>query len=136
MRVFIYGPLRFPEVMQLFSGSKLASVKAVLKNFACRRFKDQQYPGIVSQEAAETAGLLIDNVDHALLKRLDSFVGDKYFRQNMMVKNEMGRMMLAAVYLTKPDSCRALSDDPWDAEAFRCTGLPAYVEDLRKSLPA
>jgi len=58
MRLFCYGTLQFPEVMERACGSRCSGVPAVLDNHACYTMRDQVFPGIRPAPGMYTRGTL------------------------------------------------------------------------------
>lgn len=126
-RVFVYGPLRFPEVMELIAGRQYPGTKATLIHYACVRVNDQIYPGLVHKTSAHTEGFLYEDVDDAVVKRIEAFKGDMYKQSNLEVNTIDDRKLLATVYVTKPEYRNSLLNELWNADAFRQNQLNEFL---------
>ena len=118
--VFTYGSLMFTEVWKPIVSRPLASVAAVLQDFAREGVRGQRYPGIRREAGARTPGRLYLNVDDDELARLDAFEGDEYRRESVqvIVTSRDGRSLAltAEVYcFTDP---AGLNGEPWDPVRF------------------
>ena len=126
-RVFVYGPLRFPEVMELIAGRQYPGTKATLRVYACVRVNDQVYPGLVYKPSAQTEGFLYEDMDDAVVKRIEAFKGDMYKLSALEVDTFDGRKLGAAVHITKPEYRNSLLNELWNADAFRQNQLTEFL---------
>jgi len=130
MRLFCYGTLQFPAVMQQVSGLHASGFPATLDHHACLTVRGEVYPGIVPQHGAQTPGVVYAGLGLAQLHRLDAFEGDCYERRRVMVCDADGRSLEAWAYLMRPDACGLLGNEPWDCELFRRLYLPAFLRGI------
>ena len=118
--VFTYGSLMFTDVWKPIVPRPLASVAAVLKDFAREGVRGQRYPGIRREAGAHTPGRLYLNVDDDELARLDAFEGDEYHRESVQVgvATRDGRALTlpAEVYCFIDPA--GLNGEPWDPARF------------------
>jgi gamma-glutamylcyclotransferase (GGCT)/AIG2-like uncharacterized protein YtfP len=127
MRLFCYGTLQFPDVMQQVSGLHEQPFPAVLDNYACYGVRGEVFPGIVPEPGVRTAGVVYSGLGLAHLKRLDEFESDCYERRRVMVSDEQERSLETWAYVMRPDTQDLLTREPWDRELFRRLHLQAWL---------
>jgi len=131
MRLFAYGTLMLPEVMEVVAGRRFASRPAELRGWRRRRLRGAVYPAVVPAAGEVTAGVLFEELDHATLARLDRFEGEPYERRLLRVVPESGTGCEAFVYVLRPARQALLSDEPWDETEFRVRQLARYLAGCR-----
>lgn len=131
MRLFTYGTLMLPEVMELVGGATLRGEPARLGGFRCRALRGAVYPGLVPETAAVTRGVLWSGLDERVLARVDRFEGELYERRSTSVEREVGAACEAWVYVLRPEGCGLLLDAAWDEVDFRARHLAAYLRGCR-----
>jgi len=130
MRLFCYGTLQYPEIMQRVSGSHYAGVPVVLENYACYTVHGEVYPGIVPDAGSRTPGVLYNGLGEAQLRRLDVFEGDLYQRRRVVVSDVDEKPLQAWTYVVHPDARARLSDERWDGRLFEILHLQAFLRRL------
>ena len=131
MRLFCYGTLQFPAVMQEITGRRFDAVTAVLEDFACYTVRRQVYPGIIPEAGAQTEGVVYTGIGGAHLKRLDRFEGNLYERVRVCVSDTSGHSLQAWTYRIASPHRRQLSATRWDREDFAMHHLPRFVRNYR-----
>lgn len=131
MRLFCYGTLQFPAVMQQVTGYRFDAVPAVLDGFACYTVRRQVYPGIIPQPGAQTEGRVYTGVGGVHLKRLDRFEGKLYERIRVCVSDNAGNSLQAWTYRIAPRHRRQLSKTGWDRKEFAMHHLSQFVGNYR-----
>ncbi len=99
-RLFVYGTLRHPPLIEGLVGRAVSPTPARLAGHRAAPMRGRAYPGLVVDTGAEAVGALVEVDDHGLAV-LDDFEGDEYTR--------------TAVTVTT-------ADGPVDAEAYLLTG--------------
>jgi gamma-glutamylcyclotransferase (GGCT)/AIG2-like uncharacterized protein YtfP len=130
MRLFCYGTLQFPEVMERVSGSHYSAVAAVLDNYVCYTVRDRHYPGIRPEPGANTRGILYQGLGQLQLGRLDAFESDFYQRVRVVVSDAMERPCQAWAYVMRPECHDLLSDQSWDRDWFERLYLRDYLQGI------
>lgn len=133
MRLFCYGTLQFPAVLQEVTGGHFNAVTAVLHDYACYVVSRQVYPGIIAQSGAQTAGLVYAGIGDAHLKKLDRFEGDLYERIRVCVNDNAGNSLQAWTYGIAPQHRRQLTTIPWSRENFELHHLPQFIRSHHPS---
>ena len=126
-RLFAYGTLELPEVMEALLGRGLPQRSARLEGFERRLVRDRPYPGIVPRAEACVAGVLYDGLEADALARLDHFEGSLYERREVRVRVARAGALPAWTYVLREAHHLRLSDEPWDADRFRALHLDEYV---------
>src|SRR6186997_3021087 len=95
MHVFTYGSLMIPEVWRIVVGREFRTVEGAVDGFSIFRVIDAPYPGIVADPASIVRGLVYLDVDPASIARLDTFEGDFYERQSLLINCRDGERRAA-----------------------------------------
>jgi gamma-glutamylcyclotransferase (GGCT)/AIG2-like uncharacterized protein YtfP len=127
MRLFVYGPLRFPEIVQFVAGRQFPKQAAVLPEYSCLCIKGKLVPGLRPSATAATEGVLYDNIDNAVLLRITAFQGPHYEQRKLRVRAANGDTPVAIVYITRKENLETLSDEPWDAQIFQLTKMDDFI---------
>ena len=135
MRLFCYGTLQFPEVMERACGSRFSGVPAVLDNHACYMVRDRVFPGILPAAGRQTPGTLYTGLGRLQLGRLDDFESDFYQRVRVMVTDTQERPCEAWVYVVRPEEYGRLTDAAWDRAWFERMHLRTYLRDIGRGQP-
>lgn len=130
MRLFCYGTLQYPEIMEQVSGTHSAGLPVVLQNYACYTIRGEVFPGIVPEEGAHTRGVVYNGLGNAQLERLDAFESDFYVRRRVVVSGEDERPLQAWTYVVSPDARDVLTDEHWDRGVFEMLHLKAFLRRL------
>lgn len=130
MRLFCYGTLMFPEVMQLLTGGHFESVAADLEDYGCYTVNGHTFPGIVGEAGAVTHGLVYAGIGDSLLRKLDRYEGDLYERVRVCATDPEGRPLQAWTYVIPQASRGLLSKQAWDRHTFEREHLKAYLHTL------
>ena len=131
MDLFCYGSLEFAEVMQAVTGRTFAAEPAWLPDFARYRVRDGEYPGLVREPGARTAGTLFRGLDAASREALDRFEGALYERQVRQVELRDGRREAADVYVVVAARRAELTREPWDKARFGRDHLETFLRRIR-----
>lgn len=131
MRLFTYGTLMLPEVMEIVAGARLASEAATLADFRAGPLRGVVYPGLVPEAGTTTRGVLWRGLDRARLGRIDRFEGDLYARHTLAVSVADGTPREAFVYVIRPGARDLVGAGAWDVESFRARELEAYLSGCR-----
>ncbi len=130
-KLFVYGTLMFPEIRSALVGREFETFPAVLQGY--RRLAiflagRTPVPGLVADEKASVAGLVLRGVDRRTLWVFDTFEGVRsglYSRERVEVKDNEGRVVEVSTYVTG-FAARELLKGDWDPEVFRKRHLVAY----------
>lgn len=118
MRLFVYGTLMVPAVIEAVIGRRPEGAAAVLPGFARYRVLGEEFPGLVPQEGAVTDGIVYDGLDRHELALADHYEGAWYERVEAKI-GRAGVRMDAYVYVVRPEYRDILSAEPWDLERYR-----------------
>jgi gamma-glutamylcyclotransferase (GGCT)/AIG2-like uncharacterized protein YtfP len=129
--VFTYGTLQIPEVMQAVVGREVASSPASLLSYRRHKIKNQVFPGLSYQPAAETAETLYTKMSAAELDLLDAFEADFYTREVVQAEVK-GVLFDAFVYVMAANYQYLLLDEDWDRREFEQLYLPHYLERIEE----
>ena len=128
-RLFVYGTLRFPEVMGAVAGSVPRSRPALIEGHACYLARHGRFPALVAATDDRTEGLLYHGVDAAMLQKLDAFESALFERRVMRVVSG-GRERPAWTYLLVASQRRLLGRTRFDASRFAVEELPRWLVRL------
>jgi gamma-glutamylcyclotransferase (GGCT)/AIG2-like uncharacterized protein YtfP len=117
-RLFSYGTLQVPEVMQTVTGRTYEGLPAELPGYAVYTVNQAEYPGVAPQAGSKTAGTLYVGVAPQQLKALDVFEGDLYERRLLEVVTSDGQKSAAWVYVVPARLSSRLSSRPWSLRHF------------------
>jgi gamma-glutamylcyclotransferase (GGCT)/AIG2-like uncharacterized protein YtfP len=135
-RVFAYGTLELPEVVEALLGRALPGVDALLSGYVRSLLRGQCYPGIVARAGARTRGVLYFEVEEWMLALLDRYEGSLYRRLPVRVTTAAGGTLAAQAWILPPARRALLSGEPWDRERFAARHLrewTAHCERLRRA---
>ena len=128
-RLFTYGTLSIPKVMELVAGESFPSASAELHGYARYRIHSRPYPGVIKAQGSSVAGVLHYGIDAQALRRLDYFEDSEYCREVLTVELQDGSSVDAQVYVV-PESKRSLcSSEQWCEASFIEERLAAYLEN-------
>ncbi len=130
LRLFCYGTLQFPEIMERVCGLHASGVPAMLDNHDCFTVRGEVYPGIVPRSGAQTPGMVYSGLGMAQLQKLDAFESDCYERRRVMVCDVRERSLEAWVYVMREGLDGLLSDERWNRELFRRIYLKGFLQRL------
>jgi gamma-glutamylcyclotransferase (GGCT)/AIG2-like uncharacterized protein YtfP len=131
-RLFAYGLLQFPEVLEVLLGKTFPMTAAHVQGYRCYRVDDPEltvpYPAAAPWEDAMVHGVLLPALTQAAWTCLDRFESAEYRHEVVAVSTVQG--LCEAVMYVWDDDPRLLRG-VWDAEAFRRESLAGYVDRLR-----
>ncbi|WP_165990035.1 gamma-glutamylcyclotransferase family protein [Streptomyces sp. YIM 98790] len=118
--LFVYGTLRFPEVLKGLLGRVPERAPAAVRGWRAAALERRPYPGLVPAPGATVHGLLITGLSPGEWEVLDRFEGDEY---------RLGRLPLAGggrawTYLWAGGGVRP---QDWDAGEFAARHLARYA---------
>jgi gamma-glutamylcyclotransferase (GGCT)/AIG2-like uncharacterized protein YtfP len=126
-RLFAYGTLAVPAVLEAVTGRRFRGQPARLRGFARQRLRGRIYPAVVAAPGASAEGRLYEGLDAATLARLDRFEGPLYVRRKLCVEPEGGAARPAEVYVLAEAARAELRPEPWDPGAFAAQHLARYL---------
>lgn len=126
-RIFAYGTLEIPEVVEALLGRRPVGRPAVLPGFARFLVRGRPYPGIVARPGARTRGVLWEGLREQELRTLDAYEGSLYERRELTVRTGSARSLRAEAYVVPWERRGLLSREPWDTERFVALHLDEYV---------
>lgn len=126
-RIFSYGTLSAPEVMEALVGHRPACRPAVLAGYARYTVRGRVYPGIVAEPGARTEGVLYEGLDAESVALLDRFEGSLYERIRIRVRSDGAGDLAAQAYVVPEARRHRLAPEPWDLERFVERHLRDYV---------
>jgi gamma-glutamylcyclotransferase (GGCT)/AIG2-like uncharacterized protein YtfP len=131
MRVFCYGTLIFPELMQAAAGNPFAGFPASLEGYACYKVRGEAYPGIIASNGACTTGLVYSGLGAVHLARLDRYEGALFERRRVCATDTGGNPVQAWTYVVAARHTAMLSSERWDPEEFRTRHLDRFLHASR-----
>lgn len=116
--------------MAAVTGKRFNSIPAVLDGYRCLRIKDADYPGVVPEIGAKTAGKVISGVTDRDFDLLDRFEGELYRRQSETVVTAAGATLKTWVYVIEKRFRDRISGSPWSLENFLATGYHRFMREF------
>jgi len=126
-RLFCYGTLQIPAVLEAVIGHRLRGLRAVLPGYAACQVRRAEYPGLLRSPGNKTIGRLYNNVTPIELKVLDRFEGRLYRRRHQIVFKENGRRIQAWVYMVAPGREKQVTTKPWYLDRFLRTEYHRFM---------
>ncbi len=125
-RLFVYGSLLSPEVLQLVVGRVPDSVPAMLPGYACYYVEGATFPGIIESSGDQTPGRVLAGLTQSELQALDRYEDSFYQRLSVQVKLD-GGMQAVMAYVVPAEASHVLSPRAWTWEEFERLHLAEYV---------
>ncbi len=127
MQLFVYGTLMSAQVIRAVCGYEQTGEPVVANGFKCRTLLHEIYPAIVASHTEVVDGVLYRDLNAAQMALLDTFEGDYYERQSLVVTLSDGTLVEAFGYVLSPQHAHLLSDRRWDYQRFLADGLGAFL---------
>lgn len=127
-RLFCYGTLQIPAVLEAVLGHALRGGPAGLPGYAAFRVRGETYPGLAPRRESTTPGRLYVDVAPSDLAVLDRFEGYFYRRTARVVHLPSGRRVRAWVYMVAAGRENMLVPSPWHLETFLRTGYQRFMQ--------
>jgi gamma-glutamylcyclotransferase (GGCT)/AIG2-like uncharacterized protein YtfP len=127
-RLFCYGTLQIPAVLEAVLGHPLQGRPAGLPGYTAFRIRGETYPGLAPRRESTTPGRLYVDVAPSDLLVLDRFEGYLYRRTARVVSLPNGRRVRAWVYLLAAGRENMLVPSPWRLGAFLRTGYQRFMQ--------
>ncbi|HET6636159.1 MAG TPA: gamma-glutamylcyclotransferase family protein [Streptomyces sp.] len=121
--LFVYGTLRFPQVLQALLGRVPDSRAGTAAGWRTAALAGRVYPGLVPAADATAEGLLLTGVSPGERERLDEFEGAAYALRPLPMTDGG----YAWAYVWQGDE---VLDEDWDAEVFAAEHLAGYAARL------
>ena len=126
-RLFCYGTLQIPEVLEAVIGHPLQGAHAVLPGYTAYQVRRAEYPGLVRSPGNKTYGRLYRDVTPMELNVLDRFEGRLYRRQPQVIVKDSGQRIQAWVYMVAPGRQKQVSAKPWHLDRFLRTEYRRFM---------
>ena len=131
-KVFVYGTLLIPAVMEAVTGKSFKSTPACLQGYARFRLKERVYPGITQVPDRSVAGCVYHGIDRHALDLIDVFEADEYRRKRLTITADDGERMSAYTYVITPSHSMLLTNQDWDIDNFVKQHLSEYLQRINK----
>ena len=130
-RVFTYGTLQIPGVMEAVTGRKFENTMAMLSDYARFSVRGQVFPGVIPKQGEKVEGRIYFNLNETDLILLDTFEDYLYERRpvDVVCNNEI---VTAQLYVVHEKYYSLLSPQPWDINTFTQDHMPNYLASCRK----
>ncbi|XVQ10682.1 gamma-glutamylcyclotransferase family protein [Spirillospora sp. CA-255316] len=122
--LFVYGTLRFPEILEILLGRVPRLAPAAVTGWRVRALPGVTYPGLVADPDATAEGVLISGLTEAEQRLLDAFEGDPYEPAVLPLAGGAGR---ARAYVWRG----ATEPYDWDPGHFAEHALAEFAESCR-----
>lgn len=125
-KVFVYGTLLFPEVIEAVTGCVPESEHAVLHGYKRHTVAGQLYPGIIRHPDSSVEGLVYLGITPEELERLNEYEDSFYELMTLDIQAASGKLK-AFVYVVPLASVGVLDNSHWDPEIFRTSHLQKFL---------
>jgi gamma-glutamylcyclotransferase (GGCT)/AIG2-like uncharacterized protein YtfP len=112
-RLFAYGTLMEPEVLQGILGRTLPCLPATLADHRRCRVPGEDYPALIPAPGETCSGLLLSGLGNEDWRRLDAYEGLCYIREPVLVRVASGEVFSCQVYRWKLEYRDLLTDREW-----------------------
>lgn len=127
-RLFVYGTLQHPPLIEHLIGRRPALRPATLVGWRAARLRGRVYPGLLPGGAA--SGHVLD-VDDGELAVLEAFEGPQY--QRIAVRVAVGDAEVDAdAWRLREEHAHLADDDDWDLDAFTTHDADAFLGGSRR----
>ena len=126
-RLFVYGTLEFPEVVNHLLGTELRGENAVLNGYARYMLVNRHYPGIIRRPNARVEGILYHGITPKYLRLLDRYEDEIYERKMIQVTDSQGHCIDAWSYVIPLRFKKELTSLPWNREKFANHHLKRFL---------
>jgi gamma-glutamylcyclotransferase (GGCT)/AIG2-like uncharacterized protein YtfP len=123
--LFVYGSLRFPEVLTTLLGRVPALAPAAVEGWRVAALRGRNYPGLAPGDAVAD-GRLLTTLTLDEWRVLDAFEGTAYELRRLPLTNN-GQ---AWAYVW--NDLGEVTENDWSPESFESQHLPAFVEMCRQ----
>jgi gamma-glutamylcyclotransferase (GGCT)/AIG2-like uncharacterized protein YtfP len=127
-RLFCYGTLQLPAVMEAVIGRRLRGGRAVLAGYGAFQVRCAEYPGLLRLPGQTAWGVLYDDLSLVELGALDRFEGAQYERRAHAVQRIDGRRVQAWVYMIAAGHYGQLTTVPWYLGRFRRSAYQRFMK--------
>tara|TARA_Y100000310_G_scaffold82327_1_gene78930 strand:- start:1593 stop:2024 length:432 start_codon:yes stop_codon:yes gene_type:complete len=128
--LFCYGTLQSPEVIRAVTGHKFNGTKSELHNYGIFRVSGTDYPGIIPKKEGIVRGIVYYDISDEILRTLDHFEGDQYFRNEVTIFRMDGMAEKAFTYCIREDQEKILTDEVWDIGTFLDEGIERFMRSF------
>lgn len=135
-RLFAYGTLVVPRVLEAVTGRVFPGRPAVLEGYARFLVAGTSYPGIVAAPGERTEGVLYHGLDRRALEILDRFEDAFYERRVVFVAGPEGGRTPAHAYVVPERHRGVLGTDPWRRDVFEAEHMAAFLAGVGGRLAA
>lgn len=118
-RLFAYGTLQHPRIIQHVLGRVPPFKRARLTDFDRRTIHREDFPGIVPRPGHEVDGRVFEGITEVEWRALDRYESDLYVRQAVEPKLETGGSCTAHAYVIPAEHQHVLSEAPWELTQYR-----------------
>ncbi len=127
-RLFVYGTLRIPAVMEALIGRMPAPVDATLPGYARYQLAEWVFPGIIESAGDSVDGLLYSDMAERELEIIDAFEDGFYARCLLQVDAGEQGTVNALAYTIAPAHAHLVQRDAlWALERFVAEHGSNYV---------
>jgi gamma-glutamylcyclotransferase (GGCT)/AIG2-like uncharacterized protein YtfP len=116
-RLFAYGTLCAPSVVQAVLGYLPSSTRGILHDYYRGTIRGEVYPGITARMGHRVQGILYDLTGPRDLLLLDEYEGHLYERGEVIVEAE-GKTKEALAYVVRAQCESELTEEPWSLPRF------------------
>ena len=117
-KLFVYGTLQIPEVLERIIGRRISGEPAVLQGYRRGIIIRANFPGVVAEKSSEVHGLLLRSVANSDFKLLDRYEGELYQRVLAEIWLGEAKKIQAWVYVISRWAQSRVSSQDWSIEQY------------------
>ena len=134
---FFYGTLRDAEVRRIVLGPgavTLVAEPAVLDGYRCAPAEGGRFPGIVAEEGAAAAGVLVRGASLDAAARTSCFEGDGTDYDIVPRTVGLGGGRQARAWVCLPTTLLSVESGQWRFDDWQRRWRPAFLESVRAAM--
>lgn len=125
MKLFVYGTLKYPEIMFALTGRVTDYIDATLNGYKIVSLKNKPYPGLFISDGSTAVGKLID-IDEESFSVISAWEDIEY--TPIEITSSVGGNQIKAITFLHSVKADQLYTD-WDEENFKNNHLMDYVKN-------
>ena len=128
--LFVYGSLMNQEVWFPLLQTKVVSIEARLSGYYRESLQGCTYPAIRIQADSSVDGLVLLDLSAFQIEVLDSFEGELYQRESVVVNSVSDDSLECETYSLKPSYYHLMSGKAWDNNTFRKQHMYEFINEF------
>jgi gamma-glutamylcyclotransferase (GGCT)/AIG2-like uncharacterized protein YtfP len=125
VKLFVYGTLKYPEIVTALTGKSILLTDAILVNYKVIGLKNKPYPGLIQYDGSIAEGklLILEEESFSIIKKWEDV---EYIIQNISVIVEnTNTEAVTFLHIEKSEQLPIL----WDEINFKKNYLDDYIQN-------